>query len=148
MKSLLIVFMLTIFSLWVFVVPVNTVHAANTDCDPEEDIMLNMYMPFIGNCIKRSVDEGNDSERNIANVFPKTVGGLVRILMTAVIIFWFLGILTGWFMIAADGAFGTKDRGVQLIVTIITGLILLWASGIILNLINPDFFWTASWTTG
>ena len=43
-------------------------------------------------------------------------------------------------MIAGNGALGTKETGKKLIIAIIGGLILLGASGIILNLINPNFF--------
>lgn len=163
MKSVLIVIMVSILSFGFLAVPVNSVFAQTapdpwqtvqpdpnswqtsdgTPCDPEQDIMLNTYIPFIGRCIKRSVNAWS-SETTVVNVFPNMVGWLTRILMTAIVIMWFLGILTGWFMIASDWAFGTKQMGVKLIVSIIAWLILLWASGIILNLINPNFFWTAS----
>lgn len=47
-------------------------------CDPKKDIMLNISIPFIGRCIKKtsSVDEAKDTANNstIGNVFPKLMG--------------------------------------------------------------------------
>jgi hypothetical protein len=73
------------------------------------------------------------------------MGGMIRLVMTIIYIVWFLGILVGWFMIAASGADPSlKEKGKSLIIMIIWWLILLGASGVILNLINPNFFWTDS----
>lgn len=123
--------------------------SSGNPCDPEKDIMLNMDIPFIGRCIKKDpkANAAADSQGNstIGNVFPKLMGWLIRIVMTMIYVIGFLGILAGGFMIAGNGALGTKETGWKLITSIIAGLILLWASGIILNLINPDFFGTISW---
>lgn len=119
------------------------------NCNPKEDIMLNISIPFIWRCIKKNVnanqvsdDKGNST---VGNVFPKLMGGMIRLVMTIIYIVWFLGILVGWFMIAASGADPSlKEKGKSLIIMIIWWLILLGASGVILNLINPNFFWTDS----
>jgi hypothetical protein len=113
------------------------------------DIMLNISIPFVGRCIKKdpTAAEAQDTKGNstIGNVFPKLMGGLIRLVMTAIYIIWFLGILVGGFMITASGADPSlKEKGKSLIVMIIGWLILLGASWIILNLINPDFFWVGS----
>ncbi len=117
-----------------------TVHA-QSDCNPEKDIMLNTYVPFVWNCIKKSTKwESTD----LVSVFPKLIGWVSRIVMTAIIIVWFLWILVWGFMIASDWAFGSKAAWVKLIISVIAWLILLWASWTILNLINPEFFWLDS----
>lgn len=118
-------------------------------CDPDKDIMLNISIPFIGRCIKKdpnakqtSDDTGNST---VGNVFPKLMWGMIRLVMTAIYIIWFLWILVGWFMIAASGADPSlKEKWKSLIIMIIWWLILLWASWVILNLINPNFFWVDS----
>jgi len=127
----------SIIVLWIGTTPVYA-----QECDPDEDIMLNTYVPFVWRCIKKSTDWWSDTD--LVNVFPKLIGWTARIVMTAIIIVWFLWIMIWWFMIASDGAFGTKAMWVKLIVSVIAWLILLWASGTILNLINPEFFWLDS----
>lgn len=111
---------------------------------PDGDIVLNTEVPFVGRCIKKSLTTTTDTT-TIANVFPKLTGKLIRLVMTIIIIIGFFGILIGGFMITADGAIGTKAQGKQLIITVISGFIILSVTGIILNLINPNFFGTASW---
>lgn len=118
-------------------------------CDPKKDIMLNIHIPFVGRCIKKDVtakqtaDDPNNS--TVGNVFPKLMWWMIRLVMTIIYIIGFLWILVGGFMIAASGADPSlKDKWKSLIIMIIGWLILLWASGVILNLINPNFFGTDS----
>lgn len=128
--------------------------AWGSPCDPEKDIMLNIHIPFIGRCIKKdpNANQVDDSNNNttVGNAFPKLMWGMIRLVMTAIYIIWFLWILVGWFMITASGVDPSlKEKGKKLIMMIIWWLILLGASGIILNLVNPNFFWTSSpgWST-
>lgn len=123
--------------------------AGGAACDPKKDIMLNISIPFIGRCIKKDpkAKQVYDDQWNstVGNVFPKLMGGMIRLVMTAIYIIWFLGILVGWFMISAswlDPSY--KQKWYSLITMIIWWLILLGASWVILNLINPDFFGTDS----
>jgi len=123
--------------------------AGGEKCDPDKDIMLNISIPFIGRCIKKdpNANQTSDAQWNstVGNVFPKLMWGMIRLVMTAIYIIWFLWILVGWFMIAASGVDpGLKEKWQNLIIMIIWWLILLWASWVILNLINPNFFWTNS----
>lgn len=111
--------------------------------DDKEYIILNTNVPFVWRCIKKEFNEGGQ-DTNVSNVFPKLMANMIRIVMVVLVVWWFLWILVWWFMIAANGAFGTKQTGVKLILGIIAGLILLWASGILLNLINPNFFGAVS----
>lgn len=111
--------------------------------DDKEYIILNTNVPFVWRCIKKVFNEW-DSETNVSNVFPKLMANMIRIVMVILVVWWFLWILVWGFMIAANWAFGTKQTWVKLILGVIAGLILLWASGILLNLINPNFFGAAS----
>lgn len=117
-------------------------NSANRAC-PKDDITLNIDFPFIGRCIKKSLDS-DPNNTTIVNVFPKLTWKLVRLVMTIIVIMWFLGILVGWFMIAWNGALGTKQQWRKLIITIVLWLILLGATWIILNMLNPEFFGTNS----
>jgi hypothetical protein len=52
--------------------------------------MLNISIPFIGRCIKKNVnanqvsdDKGNST---VGNVFPKLMGGMIRLVMTIIYI--------------------------------------------------------------
>jgi hypothetical protein len=111
--------------------------------DDKNYIILNTNVPFVWRCIEKKFSVWDD-KTNVSNVFPRLMAYMIRIMMTVLVVWWFLGILVWWFMIASNGAFGSKQTGVKLILGVIAGLILLWASGIILNLINPNFFGTAS----
>src|SRR3989338_5909194 len=108
LKSLLLTFIMTSF-----LVPRSFVKAQTDNCDPKKDIMLNISVPFIGRCIKKdpAAKEAGDNPGNstIGNVFPKLMGGLIRLTMTAIYIIGFLGILLGGFMVAGNGALGTKQ---------------------------------------
>lgn len=114
-----------------------------TKDDDKNYIILNTNVPFVGRCIKKEFDVAA-GDTNVSNVFPKLMAYMIRIVMTVLIVWGFLWILVWGFMIASNGAFGSKQTWVKLILGVIAGLILLWASGIILNLINPNFFGTAS----
>lgn len=52
--------------------------------------MLNINIPFVGRCIKKttSADPAADAEKNstVGNVFPKLMGGMIRLVMTAIYI--------------------------------------------------------------
>ena len=129
----------------------NTTNAYNTftDCQAQATaaaadwsnepwvIRLNTNVPFVGRCIIKKVD-GQDA--NLSTWVPKLLQALIRITMTVVVVAWFLGILVWGFMITWAGAFGTAEQGKKIILGVIVWLILLWASWIILSLVNPDFF--------
>lgn len=112
-------------------------------------IKLNTDIPFVGNCISKSTDASvAGNKTTIANAFPKLLWGLMRIVMTVVVIVWFMGILVGGFMMSAGGLEASlMAKGKKLIITVIIGLVVLGLSGIILNLINPNFFGTDSQPT-
>ncbi len=112
-------------------------------------IKLNTDIPFVGNCIEKSTNASVAGDKTtIANAFPKLLWGLMRIVMTVVVIVGFMGILVGGFMMSAGGLEASlMAKWKKLIITVIIGLIVLGLSGIILNLINPNFFGTDSQPT-
>ena len=145
------IFLISLIS--VLALPSQTVHAANTyqDClgrqedskDPSKNeawvIRLNTNVPFVWRCIHKRTDW---EQSNATNALPKLLQALVRIAMTVVVVAWFLWILVWGFMITGAWAFWTAEKGKRIIIAVIVGLILLWASWIILSLVNPDFFTT------
>ena len=113
----------------------------DTACNPDEDIMLNTNIPFVGRCIKKTATSWW-STTTLGNAFPNLMWWLVRIVMSAVVVVWLLAVLVWWFMVAAEWAAGTKQKWLDLIKLAVWWLILVWLSWIILNLINPNFFTT------
>ena len=112
-------------------------------CDDDDvccGIKLNTSIPFIGNCIKQK-NKWADKEISEENAFPTLIGHLMKILLTVIILWGFAGIVAGWVMIAAAGADDQKAKnGKKMIVNIAIALAVLGASGVILRLINPNFF--------
>ncbi len=107
-------------------------------------IELNTNIPFIGQCIKKTADP-DSQEPTAGNSFGLLLGGLMKIAMTAVLIIAFLAVLIGGVMIAGGGMKSEwLSSGKKLIVSVILGILLLGVSGIILNVINPNFFKTES----
>ncbi len=102
-------------------------------------IQLNTVVPFIWDCIWTKNTDPN--EVNTTNAFPKLMWSLSRILITAILISSFLMVVVWWVMIIS---WWIKEwnftQWKTLIWKVIIGLALLWASWIILRLINPNFF--------
>lgn len=113
------------------------------DCDHEWvccGIKLNTEVPFIGNCIRTQKTDKNPGITQ-EEAFPTLMGWLMKILMTVIVLGWFIAILIAWVMITSSG--GTENRAKQgrdLIIKVVIAFALLWASGVILRLINPNFF--------
>lgn len=111
-------------------------------------IQLNTNVPFIGNCIELSKwstddwsNDANESKVTERTAFPILMWGLTKILVTVIILMGFVGILAGWVMISASGGDDSwASKGKALIGKVIVALALLGASGVILRLINPNFF--------
>lgn len=125
------------------ILPLTVLAVDNAPC-AEWDIRLNTNIPFVWQCIKKTADP-EPGEATAGNAFGLLLGGLMRIAMTAVLIIAFFAVLTGWVMIAA---WGVKSEwlsgGKKLITKVILWILLLGVSGIILNVINPNFFKTES----
>lgn len=108
-------------------------------------IELNTKVPFIGNCIEFGKGDVSDSENEISatqeEAFPKLMGWLMRILVTIIMLWSFVAILVGGVMISSAWPDEQKaTKGKKLIIDVVIALAILGASGVILRLINPNFF--------
>ena len=104
----------------------------------EGGIKLNTNVPFIGDCI--GLGNGG-AETNQLEAFPKLMGGLMKIIMTAILIISFVLIVVAGVMMTASGISPQAySKGIKMIQKVAVGIALLWASSIILKIINPNFF--------
>lgn len=100
-------------------------------------IKLNTDVPFVGNCIGIS----SDSETTQINAFPRLMGGLMKLIMTVILVMSLLMIVAAGVMMTTGGFDkGNYSKGMELIKKVAIGIALLGASGVILKLINPNFF--------
>ncbi len=101
-------------------------------------ISLNTNVPFIGNCIEDGSTPPGPGETSVTweTAFPVLMWSLTRILVTVILIVSFVLIIIGGIMIATGNTAGWKS----MIIKVVTGIALLGASGVILRLINPNFF--------
>jgi len=101
-------------------------------------IKLNTDVPFVGDCLSLSSENGGI---NPLNAFATLLAALSSITMTVILIFCFMAVLiwgvliTTWWV-----AEGNVSKWKDLIKHVVIALALLWASGVILRLINPNFF--------
>ena len=102
-------------------------------------IQLNTSIPFIGKCIESAstnVWEGEEISVTGETAFPVLMWSLTKILVTIILIVSFVLIIIWGIMIAT----GNPSWGKKMIIKVVVGIALLWASGVILRLINPNFF--------
>lgn len=92
-----------------------------------DGIKLNTNVPFIWNCIP------SDSQ---SEAFPLFIGGLIKFAMSLLMLAGFVCILIWWVMFTAWKTTEWKN----LIMKVVRALAALWASWIILKIINPNFF--------
>ena len=101
-------------------------------------VKLNTNVPFIGKCLEDEQYSGQDpTVVTQERAFPVLMGSLTQILVTVILIVSFVLIVVGGIMIATGNPKGGKD----LLMKVVIGIALLGASGVILRLINPNFFW-------
>ncbi len=116
----------------------------NNECKSCKDswvccgIQLNTSIPFIGNCIENSATDRGDGELAVSGTtaFPVLMWSMTKILVTVILIISFVLIVVGGIMISI----GKASEGKKMITNVIIGIALLGASGVILRLINPNFF--------
>lgn len=96
-------------------------------CVAAGGVQLNTDVPFVGKCINKT-----DTD----SAFPQLVGGLSKMVVTAILIVSFVMIIVGGVMRTT----GNASEGKKLITKVAIGLAILGASGAILRLINPNFF--------
>lgn len=114
-------------------------------CQPCSDpdvccgVKLNTNVPFIGNCLEQ--DTSDPSAVSPERAFPVLMSSLTKILVTVILIVSFVLIVVWGIMIAS--AWANQSRASEwrkLIMKVVVGIALLGASGVILRLINPNFF--------
>ena len=103
-------------------------------------IELNTNVPFIGKCIESDAGTwyvgSGETWVTADEAFPVLMSSLTKILVTIILIVSFVLIIIWGIMIAT----GNPSWGKKMIIKVVVGIALLWASGVILRLINPNFF--------
>ncbi|EKD25021.1 MAG: hypothetical protein ACD_80C00131G0024 [uncultured bacterium (gcode 4)] len=102
-------------------------------------ISLNTSVPFIGNCIEdnpNNVWPGEEKAVTGETAFPVLMWSLTKILVTVILILSFVLIIVWGIMIST----GNRKWWMDMIMKVVIGIALLGASGVILRLINPNFF--------
>ena len=106
-------------------------------------IQLNTVVPFIGDCIEMNTDSSRWDTTSVTSVtaFPILAQWLMKILMSAIMVFSFLMVIIAWLSMTT-WAFGWSwfSKWKTILKNVIISLILLWCSWLILSLINPNFF--------
>ena len=93
-------------------------------------IKLNTNFPIIWDCIWDKESE------NPTNAFPTMIWAITKIVMSLVLVVCFIMIIVAGIMRAWDNPKWWKELIKKVAVTILV----LWFSGVILRLINPNFF--------
>lgn len=100
-------------------------------------IKLNTDVPFVGKCIGTTTD----SKTNQINAFPKLMWAMMKLIMTIIMVMSLLMIVAAWVMMTTGGYDkGNYSKGLEILKKVAVGMALLGASGVILKLINPNFF--------
>lgn len=115
-------------------------------CDKEKcncGVKLNTSIPFIGSCLMygntNNPNQNGDGTTtvNSLNAFPILMGALIRLLVSVILLACFGALIVGWFMMTIPEQFKT---GKSLVMKVVWTIVSLWSLGIILYLINPNFF--------
>ena len=100
-------------------------------------VKLNTNLPFLWNCIGVS----SDGSVNQLNAFPIMIKGLMKIIISIVLVMSFLMIVAGGVMMTTAGyESGNFAKWKGMITSVAKALAMLGASWVILKLINPNFF--------
>ncbi len=105
--------------------------------------LLNTNVPFVGQCITLAKDWASWDGTVVTEetAFPVLMGSLTKMMVTVILLISFVAILAGGVMISASGGSDSwAKKGKELIGKVIIAIAVLWASGVILRLINPNFF--------
>lgn len=99
-------------------------------------IKLNTNFPLVGSCIGFEWGKANQ-----INVFARMVKSLMKLIISVIMLMSLIIIIIAGVMVTSSGYdSGNYKKGLDLINKVATGLALLGASGVILKLINPNFF--------
>lgn len=98
-------------------------------------VKLNTCFPIIWDCI------WDDDNEDATNAFPKMTWALAKIVVSLILVVCFILIIVAWIMRASDNPWSRKWWWAKwLIKKVAITILLLWFSGAILRLINPNFF--------
>ena len=98
-----------------------------------DGIKLNTKFPIIWDCIStKKADWATTS----TEVFPVMMWALTKIVITLILVVCFILVIVAWIKRSSDDPKTAKSILTKVAVTIL----LLWFSGVILRLINPNFF--------
>ena len=111
-------------------------------------VKLNTNVPFIGRCIMNGeTNDPNDPNYtqwddsvlvvNQLNAFPILMWWIVKILMTVIMLVCFGSLIVAWVMMTIPGQYADWK---SLIWKVVYAVALLGVSGVVLYLINPNFF--------
>lgn len=95
-------------------------------------IKLNTCFPIIWDCI-----ETKAAATNPTNAFPYMIWALTKIIMSVILVVCFILVIVAWIMRAAD----KPDPAKKMLKRVAITILLLWLSGVILKLVNPNFFY-------
>lgn len=94
-------------------------------------IKLNTCFPIIWDCIETKAEATNPT-----NAFPYMLRALTKIIMSLILVVCFILIIYAGILWSADKPKDAKKWIERVAITIL----LLWFSGVILKLVNPNFF--------
>ena len=95
-------------------------------------IKLNTDFPIIWNCIWGDKEDGVDA----TNAFPTMLGAFTKIIMSVILVVCFVMVIYAGILRSANNPKEAKEWLTRVAITVA----LLWLSGVILKLINPNFF--------
>ena len=108
-----------------------------TEC---KGIKLNTNVPFVWNCIEVN-DSTSTTSTTPLNAFPKLMWSMMNLLMTVIMVMSLLLIVYAWVLMTMEWApLKITQKWMDIITKVATWLALLWASWVILKVINPNFF--------
>ena len=134
MKKIIQVFLGSLFGVFAFTGLASFASGEVSTC---KGIKLNTDVPFIGNCIETTKKENATTQ---LNAFPRLMGAMMKLIMMTILIMSFLMIVAGGVLLTMKGSVKQVEDGMALIQKVAIGMALLGASGVILKLINPNFF--------
>ena len=98
--------------------------------DPCDWIKLNTCFPIIWDCIETK------GKTDATTAFPTMLSAITKIVMSIILVVCFILIIVSGIMRAAD----KPEPAKKLIKRVAITILLLWFSGVILKLVNPNFF--------
>lgn len=109
-------------------------------------VKLNTNVPFIGNCINirgegDTTDAANGTTVDKVSAFPRLMWWLTKIMVTLILAVSFLMVIVAGVLMVIWWADSSKYKsGIEILKTVGIALAVLGTSGIVLRLINPNFF--------